>query len=138
MSSFTDPLVVTQIDAKFWLVTRSFEYRVGSEDSNEAIRVPVGFRTDFASIPRWAWWLIGHPAGEYAQAAVLHDWLYSENADEQTPDYKPRTRKECDDIFLEAMAVLDVAWWKRSLMHRAVRWQGWRAWGDERKKIKES
>lgn len=32
--------------------------------------------TDGASIPRWAWWIIGHPfRGKYRESAFLHDQL---------------------------------------------------------------
>lgn len=132
MSQFTSPLVVEFIDGKYWQVLESFEYHVGAEDSDEIIRVPVGFLTDFASIPKFAWSLIGHPTGEYGKAAVIHDWLYSENAGEQGGDWWPRTRKRCDQIFLEGMAVLGVAWWKRTLMYSAVRVAGSSGWGLNR------
>ena len=93
MSAFTTPLKVEHIDGRYWRVLEAFEYRVGSEDSDEIISVPAGFVTDFASIPRFAWWLIGSPTGEYGKAAVKHDYLYSENNDEQCEEYKPRTRR---------------------------------------------
>jgi len=76
------------------------------------ITVPAGFESDGASIPRLFWWLIGGPfSGKYRDAAVLHDYLCKH------PDY---TRKQADDIFLEAMAELGVALWRRDLMWRAV------------------
>jgi hypothetical protein len=133
MSQFTTPLETEFLDGKFWRLVEAFEYHVGSEGSDEIIRVPVGFLTDFASIPKFGWSLIGHPAGEYGKAAVIHDWLYSENAGEQGDDFKPRTRKRSDQLFLEGMVVLGVAWWKRTLMYSAVRCCGWRAWGENRK-----
>ena len=131
MSSFTEPLCVQQINAKYWLTTRAFDFYV-TEPGGETIHVPEGLITDFASIPRWAWPITGHPAGEYAQAAVLHDFLYSENNDEQSDTYVKRDRKRCDDLFLLGMKVLLVAWWKRSLMHRIVRWFGGGGWGENR------
>lgn len=41
------------------------------------VRVPVGFVTDFASIPR-AFWSLLRPDGLYSYAAVIHDFLYWE------------------------------------------------------------
>lgn len=40
-------------------------------------RIPAGFHTDLASIPRWAKWLVSpdHPAT--VPAAVLHDFRYT-------------------------------------------------------------
>ena len=117
MSSFTKPLTVTKMLNGKWEVHQSFTYYVGEEDSKDFAFVPKGFQTDFASIPR-VFWSILPPDGRYSQAAVLHDFLYHT---------KTRPRKACDDIFLEAMEVLGVAWWKRKTMHQAVRLFGWAA-----------
>lgn len=43
----------------------------------QPVRVPIGFVTDFASIPR-AFWSILRPDGLYSYAAVIHDFLYWE------------------------------------------------------------
>ena len=80
--------------------------------------MPGGFITDFASVPRGLW-NIFPPDGKYTQAAVLHDFLYSNKGD--VPKGKNRSKKECDQIFMEAMEVLGVPWMKRHLMYRAVR-----------------
>lgn len=121
MSSFTDPLTVTKLSNGRWKVERSFRYYIGDEGSNDFVDVPYGFETDFASVPR-PFWAILPPDGTYSQAAVLHDWLYSIKGGDIEP---PRDRKECDDIFLEAMGVLKVPGWKRYLMYYAVRSFGW-------------
>ncbi len=119
MSSFTTPLVVTPMpNGREWELRQPFEYyRTGAE--NEVIGVPAGFITDFASVPR-AFWAIFPPWGKYGKAAVLHDWLYS-------IEYKD-SRKLCDDIFYEAMTVLDVSLWARLVIYRAVRAFGWTVW----------
>jgi len=36
--------------------------------------VPRGFITDFASVPKFLWWLFG-PTGLWTWAAILHDWF---------------------------------------------------------------
>lgn len=95
-----------------WRLEEPFVYHVGNDDSDEVIVLPVGFVTDLASIPRPLWSLYP-PAGPWAPAAIVHDWLY------QHP--QGRTRAEVDGIFLEAMEVLGVPWLRRHLMHRAVR-----------------
>jgi Protein of unknown function (DUF1353) len=43
----------------------------------QSVRVPIGFVTDFASIPRLFWSLL-RPDGTYSYAAVIHDYLYWE------------------------------------------------------------
>jgi len=140
MSSFTKPLdvrkVITKVPKKFlwvvsykrtkqrWVTLREFRYYVGKENSNDYVDVPKGFETDFASIPR-VLWSIAPPDGVYTQAAVLHDYLY------QTGKYP---RKKADRIFLEAMAVLGVALWKRRVIYRAVRLFGWMFFEQEKRR----
>ena len=101
-------------------------YGVGGKDSEEQFVVPEGYVTDFASIPRAAWTLIGPPLGRHARAAILHDWLYDTNGAWGRFD-----RETSDRIFLEAMKVLGVNWVKRSLMFRAVRLGGAGGWQGE-------
>lgn len=123
MSSFTEPLIVKKLKGRMWEVTRSFDYYVGEENSNDKITVSKGFITDFASVPR-PFWIVVPPDGQYSQAAVLHDYLYRM----QKVGRNRRSRKECDQIFLEAMSVLNVPLWKRRIMYRAVRMFGWIPW----------
>jgi len=57
MSRFTSPLRIEDTGVErdgraIWLVLDSFEYEIGAEGSGYFIRVPSGFETDFASIPR--------------------------------------------------------------------------------------
>jgi Protein of unknown function (DUF1353) len=47
------------------------------------VEVPVGFVTDFASVPR-AFWSALPPDGEYTYAAILHDYLYWNQATDRT------------------------------------------------------
>jgi hypothetical protein len=97
---------------------REFGYDVGAEGSQDQITVPVGFETDFASVPR-VFWAILPKWGKYGNAAVIHDWLYWEQG---------RSRPAADAVFLEAMAVLGVSAVVRQTMYTAVRLFGWLAW----------
>ncbi len=125
MSSFTKKLIVSPMpNGITWELQQEFIYYVGSTLSGEAIYVPKGFKTDFASIPKIFWSIIGSPTGKYTGASVIHDYCY----------YKGMyTRKRSDQIFLEAMKVLKVSWWKRYSMYFAVRigagipWRNYRA-----------
>lgn len=125
MSSFTEKLVLTQIGPELWQTTREFSYHVGYEGSPDVITVPEGFITDCASVPFPAKMFIP-VSGQYNQAAVVHDYLYATQT---------RTRKEADDIFLEAMTVLGVNWFKRQVMYRAVRLGGWLPWNHHKKQL---
>jgi hypothetical protein len=84
--------------------------------------VPAGFRTDYASVPRF-FWRIFPPAGRHGRAAVLHDWLYVEGT---------CPRFFADAMFRVAMETLGVPLWQRFLMYAAVRAFGWRYFGAKR------
>ena len=124
MAKFLSELIVKKIDARSWMLYTPFEYRVGHKDSDEVIKVPREFLTDFASIPR-IFWTVLPPDGKYTGAAVIHDYLYSLRGELPKRRY---TRKRCDQIFLEAMEVLDVSLWRRSTIYRCVRLFGWIPW----------
>ncbi len=157
MSRFTAPLVVTPLDdGRRWKVLRSscndleeslawfsqqFGYDIGFEDSGLSIIVPYNFTTDFASTPWFLWWLLPR-WGKYGNAAVIHDYLYrggeivldehvysgSEHLPKTDLTLPHPTRKQADEIMLEAMKVLEVAAWQRNLIYWGVRIGGWYGW----------
>ena len=119
MSSFTTELKVKPLpNGKHWELLEEFDYYLGSLESGMYIKVPKGFVTDFASVPRIFWWLFP-PWGKYGKAAVVHDYLYY---------MKIFSRVVSDAIFLEAMKVLKVPLWKRLIIYLAVRLGGWLSW----------
>jgi len=122
MSQFTTPLVADKISEKYWILKEAFEYHIGTYPSEEVIKVPAGFITDFASIPK-IFWSVLPPDGPYAKAAVVHDYCY------RTGCY---SKWKSDLIFLEGMRVLQVAKWKRRTMFTAVVLFGWFAWYKRR------
>ena len=68
MSQFTDVLVVSPLaDGKTWVIVRDFGYDVGAENSGDHIDVAIGFKTDFATIPR-LFWVILPKWGRYGNA----------------------------------------------------------------------
>lgn len=112
MSRFTTPLIGYFDDAmEKFTTTEEFDYHVGTYPSSDIIKVPSGFVTDFASVPKIIQWLI-HPHGRYGKAAVLHDYLY-ENA--------IKSKAYADNVFYEAMGVLGVSQPKRWVMYQAVK-----------------
>lgn len=126
MSQFTTNFKGELIGKNKWKNIEQFEYHVGSYPSEEIITVPVGFETDFASVPRIFWAYIS-PIDTHAKAAVIHDYCYA------TACYN---RKRSDELFLEGMVVLSVPPWKRVCMYYAVRWFSWYAWWNHRKREK--
>jgi len=93
-----------------------FSFRSARYDA--LIKVPVGFQTDLASVPR-----ILQPAlqkdGGILEAALVHDYLYSHAA--QAMGF---TRKQADLIFLEAMTMAGMGPIKRGWAFHAVRMFG--------------
>jgi hypothetical protein len=119
-----DPL--TRNGRCIWRLTRPLSYDVGAEGSGETITIPAGFITDLASIPAFAWPVF--PAdGPYAKAAVVHDYGYSVAG--VMPDGRRYSRRQIDDIFREAMAVVGVSRWRRMVIYAAVRVGGRPGWG---------
>lgn len=120
------------------------EYRVGSADSDEVVTVPVGFVTDFASIP-WGFRNLFSPMGRWSRPAIVHDFLYRTCGSGVLEAYNlamgwpwrgitrqaDYSRAEADRIFREAMGVVDpkVPAWQREVMYRAVRLGGEPGWG---------
>lgn len=129
MSSFTTPLRVEPIDDKFWKILETFEYHVGDLDSGFLVRVPKGYTTDFATVPRFLWNIVP-PWGTYGKACVVHDYLLDNGhqiikADKVGERLSTVTRKKVDKIFLEAMEVLEVNYVLRYAMYAAVRVYSW-------------
>lgn len=122
MSQFLDALCVTEIDDRiFQVCDHAFRYQ---SDIAGLLTVPVGFKTDFASVPRIGiiYAMLGDTAHE---PAVVHDWLYYSGL---------ISRKESDQVLLEAMAVIGLPAWRRWPIYWGVRMGGWYAWNDHRKK----
>lgn len=94
------------------------EFRYRPLDKRGTITIPVGFITDFASVPRlFRAFITGHDNTK--MPAVLHDWLYRKGIG---------TRKEADKMFLMAMKENGVPWWKRRMAYRGVRLGGGFSW----------
>lgn len=98
------------------------EFSFYSAKLRRVFRVPVGFPTDFASIP-WGMRNLFHVNGKHVHAAVIHDFLCVHGA------ALGITQKQADDVFKEAMEVLKVPGWQRATMYRGVRmYQSVKGW----------
>lgn len=119
------------IPATRWLSFQSdsmelLEDLIYQADNKDLFVVPVGYVTDGASVPQPFWGIIS-PWGEAKFPGFLHDYLYGLRGGD--PFFK--TRKECDDLFLEAMKSVGVDWLKRRVIYQAVRSFGWKAWNGK-------
>lgn len=120
MSSFTTQLKVIPLDnGKDWEVIEEFTYYIGELGSETYVTVPVGFITDFASVPRILWSFFP-PWGKYGKAAVIHDFLWVGNKMVKGGEQVSVDRKTANFIFLEAMGVLEVNVAVRYVMYWAV------------------
>lgn len=96
-------------DGKYWkllspLIFKSTTYGL--------IHIPTDFKTDFASVPRIpiVYSMFGNTSHS---AATVHDWLYSGRA--------KVSRKQADEVFIEAMKAKNQSKWRRKPMFWAVR-----------------
>jgi len=79
--------------------------------------IPKGFETDGASIPRILWSITGCPIkGKYSIAAVLHDYLYSREANVSFED--------ANKAFYRNMRRTGVSKFKAKYMYLAVKYFG--------------
>lgn len=90
-------------------------------EDDAKVEVPTGFVTDLASVPR-PFRNILDINGRSRRAAVLHDFLYTE---------QKRSRAECDSIFRKALIAEGVSAAARWLYWSGVRVGGWVAWGNK-------
>ena len=79
-----------------------------------AVRVPQGFMTDLASIPKRLQSVVGK-LGHHLLPAILHDYMYVQGAKSSL------TKKQADQIFLDGMKAKGVSWYRRYVMYAAVR-----------------
>jgi hypothetical protein len=115
MSAFLTPLDVelvsdaTNSGRGTWRLTAPLVYR--SDVAGQTFTVPVGFETDYASVPRVA--LAFVLCGDTAHAAsAVHDWLYT---------FHPVTRDVADAVLREAALVSGVPAWRAALLWAGVR-----------------
>ena len=96
-------------------------------NKTETIKVPTGFVTDLASVPRALWWAIA--PFDVARAAIIHDLLYKtirqyrwKMKDKEDADLIAKAKKASDKVFYHAMkdASPSVPHWKIYSSWKAV------------------
>lgn len=104
----------------YWKVIKSFTYYIGDGSSNEWFLIPKEFKTDGATVPRMLWSFVP-PWGRYGPAVIVHDYLCDGGLISTKKGQRVASRKEADQIFLEAMKALKVGRIKRTCMYWGVR-----------------
>lgn len=112
---FSGPLDLRAHAPGEWLVLNPLIYE---SLSGRTYGIPAGFITDLASIPK-VMRPVFNPNDESRKPAVLHDLRYC---------LKQGTRKEADDLFLEALGRSGVGFARRWSMWMGVRAGGWVYW----------
>lgn len=101
-----------------WRLTAPLVYQ--SDVAKQTFTVPVGFETDFASVPRTPVAFLLTADSAHA-ASALHDALYSFH-------WVPRA--VADAVLREASLVTGVPAWRAALMYLGVRAFGASHWGS--------
>ena len=96
-------------------------------NKTETIKVPTGFVTDLASVPRALWWAIA--PFDVARAAIIHDLLYKsirqyrwKMKDKEDKELIKKAKIASDKVFKLAMEDADpkIAGWKIYSSWKAV------------------
>lgn len=93
-------------DWRLWSLLEPLVWEADYLGSGKVVRVPAGFITDGASVPRVLWALLP-PTGSYMRAAALHDYLLWRLKRGEPNSHVP-TRREADRQFHLAMLAIGV------------------------------
>lgn len=89
--------------------------------NTKAIRIPEGYITDGASIPRLFWEEIGSPyQPKFMLAAIIHDYLCEIYDGDIKNDYSKTSNTEMSELFFVLLIENEVDETKAELMHTAV------------------
>lgn len=121
----------------------NWSYTWVKDDIIRRIKIPAGFVSDGASVPRCLWTITGiTPDGQIRAAALVHDFIYKYAGDLPDGSYQKLdsskssnlkwvdldniwTRKNADRIFCRIMRECGVSKFKRRMAYRGVRMFGW-------------
>lgn len=108
---FLNGIQVSPVDARRWILMEELSYR----GNTDIFDVPVGYVTDFATVPRVFTWLLP-TFGDYTAAAILHDYLLTDLVAQEK-----LSSRDADGIFRRVCAELSVPPRRYWLMWAGVR-----------------
>jgi Protein of unknown function (DUF1353) len=120
LNAAVGPLNLGRFADRMYFLLKEIEWTPETGQKVNGVRVPIGFVTDFASIPR-VFWSILPPDGLYTYPAILHDYLYWEQTG---------TRAEADLTLRYAMEEFKVDRLKMETIYAGVRAGGEVAWRE--------
>jgi hypothetical protein len=107
---------------RMYVLTKPIGWSPNPGQKGEPVHVPLGFVTDFASIPQVFWSLLP-PDGSYTYPAIIHDYLYWA---------QPTSRDQADQVFKWSMQDFSIGIAVSESIYQAVRWAGESAWLQNR------
>ena len=114
-------LNVTRFADAFWYMSGPITWRPDDPGQGlPSVSVPIGFVTDFASIPRALWTTLPRD-GDYVWAAVVHDYLYW---------YQTTTKEVADNVLNAAMGNLNIPTVTRFAIYQGVAVGGGPSWAN--------
>ena len=118
--SLDKPLAISRFVEPMYYLLVPFTWTPNPDNGPrfKPVTVPRGFVTDLASIPPLLFPVL-RADGEYAQAAIVHDYLYW---------FQTTTREYADEVFKIAMRDLEVSPVQMISIYDAVRGLGQSAW----------
>lgn len=130
MSRFTGPLKVSFSEARYAVLWEDLVWEIGHVGSGEEIRVPAGFHSDGASVPRLLWAIMPAWGDKGTRAAILHDWMLDQaKALTTNKSAYRKARALADRQFYDALLALGVARWRALVCYLGVRayatYYGW-------------
>ena len=122
--AFESPAIISKFSDEIFYLRAPIRWSPSEKSSQlPSVVVPEGFVTDLTSIPRIFWSIIPRD-GKYADAAIVHDYLYW---------MQPVSKEIADAVFSAAMKDLEVAPIVVAAIYAGVRTTaGERAWNNNR------
>lgn len=93
---------------------------IDDDPARKLVFVPACYVTDFGSIPRFAWSIVGSPAaGLHRRGTIFHDWVFTLHS---------RDFEFANALFDAIVRYDGLSAWKRWLIIGAVKTAGYLAW----------
>jgi hypothetical protein len=93
------------------------------------VSVPVGFETDFASVPRLFSWIPGFDGdNESAKIGTIHDYIYQYHSDIEEQTGVKFTRHDTDLLMYQGLMDSGLPEWEAEVYFKAVRVFGGDYW----------
>ncbi len=117
-----------------WVLSGGLSYYIGKRRDECWVYVPNNYRITGANVPDiFKSWI--KPCDVHGQAVIIHHYLCTTGKIRSNGFRTVISKREANDVFLEAMKILGVPWWKRNILYWAACWHDN---GDELPEMVES